>query len=469
MIPRKRREPINQFRIGQRTYRLVQATETLIDGEGKEVTHLLRPEEGLMLVSPDIEDGLYLAAIAAMYINASRHERGQPYLTEADELDIAADWEQALRSVHVADDVIARLPKTQARGPLSSVSAPTWSWRNAIGAFVLAGLCAAIGWTLWPASDAAPTVSPTPVRAAPHGWPFAIGNLVADKHVTSFFSFDSPPSAIAAHPTRPAFVVAHDDHTVHLLEPGNSTTVLATTNAPAHWIHFSADGGEVAVSDWYGTVTLIPLNLTSKVVAHRPPGRQVRAYALGNACAIGVRVHTLESVPLGESVAVPEGALNAMPSTSDSDLVAYVLEVGDARLLKVDDADGSTLVSRRLGTQQHLRSFDFSSDKTVGVLFFSDGLLASYTGDGGRASVQHQVGVDRKDETFASVQVAPDGEKAWLYRSGIVEWSLPRLERVAVARVERTVAHPSPFGYRVQPKANGRILMATEIGGVILE
>lgn len=300
---------------------------------------------------------------------------------------------------------------------------------------------------------------PNPSSLVPvHLETFLATDLTHNRELSTI-SFDEGALAMAAHPTLPGFVVADKQRRVLLVRPGDGSDLLATTDAPAHWVHVSADGTEAVVCDWSGTVTLIPLNRSAPVTRHRMSSTTNYAYAFGRGVILAVDSATQRAIVLSGSLPLPEDIYNAMPATSSSELIGYEKMVGGNRWASIRDDQGRTLLGRRLEQSQQLRSFDFSEDRSRALLYLSDGTLAFYAKDNGTmvAKKTRALGGDHSAAPF--VQIAPAGDVGWVAGRGkLTEWSLDDLEPGPYAAIPLETAD-ALNAYRVQTTRGESILL----------
>ncbi|MEM8781714.1 MAG: hypothetical protein AAGE65_02565 [Planctomycetota bacterium] len=442
---------------------MVRSDEPLVGSAGQELAYRLDVDTRRMILAPHRKGREAVAAVCAMHLNAEQYEAGKRYLSEGEGESKGASLELLLRNFQANDQVMAQINAVVDRLDNPSRRRPVG--RYALAASVSMVFAAFVATCFFAPQNRAPSAVPV------HARDFNARDLAHGKELRRV-PFPGKALAVAAHPTQPGFVVADDQLAVSLVTPPFHQQLLVTTESPVYSVHVAPDGSEAAVCDWSGAVLVVPIssdtNADLSPVAHRPPDRVGRAYALGGGQVLCVDATTERSYVLGGSRSLPDDARNAMPAGGGGGLIAYETVNAGRRALHVVDADHAPLLHRRLGSEQRLAAFDFDADHATAVLQFGDGTLSLYRQRDGRMRLDREINPRVGPPAAPYVLLSPDGTEAWIGNAELTRWGLADFEPnawVAMPGGQRLLA----TGVRVQLEPGERLMMAGETMGVFWE
>lgn len=454
-----------KFKLGKREYRVEWSDEPIIGQDGDALTHRLDVQRRVMVLSPDCDGRFAVGAVCQMFINARLHEAGQPLLSDEDTQQQAASAEAFLLSMGIEEGVLSRLKRETAHKPRPKVFT-----RRSLGLLgVAASLALAVIASYWWASgemerSGVAINNPDQVELVPAD--AGIRDLLADRTPQRTL-FDPPAVAVAAHPTRPGFVVADAGKQVLYVEHPMTRRLLLITDTPVFSLHVSASGERVAASEWGGLVHDIDLDASRPVKTHRAPGQLSRVFAVrggvaGNLRGGGVWFSspelTADSLHHASSVFAPASSMTHLATVEDS---------GNTQVLRVMGTNGSVLLTRVLFGDQELMAFDVNEAGTRAVLSLNDGAVAFYGSNNQNGlSILRELNYGSQTLGEAWVRVSESGHRAWVNLTRLIEFDFEHAKPLASA--ETTTAVNSSFLTRTyQDTDGGRVLVSDTHTGVV--
>lgn len=436
-------------------YKVIPSQEPLYRGS-TEILSQADTQRKLLVISPAAKGRHRMVAIADAYLAAYSHETGGQEITVDDRARIATLFEHMSANRLREETARDTLPGP---APRKGLRPRVYFGLGAAAALVIASVVVNFSW-----SRPAPAPQAQSTTPANSGYDLTYG---MQEHPVAF---NPPALALAIHPTLPAFVVADDECQVYLTNWPFGHSTLAKTDAPAYWIHVSADGLEAVILDWSGALTVVDLDLDrlldldQEPTQYRPAIRPTRAYALGGGQVLCVDGLQSTAWYLGESGQLPSNTNTAMPATSDSRLVAIEQTgpAGDSLSIVDRGSPSDPLLTRRMFPPQTLKSFDLSEDRSTALLYLSDGTLSLYKNHGYGLKLESEIGMG-DDDNIKFIQVSPSGDLAWVGGGRLVQWNLQTFVPTSSAGID-SIHSVTPVAHRVQTGSNRIIIASKELG-----
>lgn len=454
----------HRLKIAGRTYRIVRACEQLIGSKGQDLEFRLDTDTARMILGPECQGEHAVFAICEMHLHAQRFERGEPAMPRSEARPVAAKVEYLIRDFGLQSEILEQV--NQIVDGLDGKRKPIrWGLTSGV-ALVGTAIALALTFVFYQPAEqglGAPQVAAPQFVVKPAKLPNEVKTDIVYGLDPYVIPFKPKASVVAAHPTEPGFVVVDEERNVYLARVPLQHTPLANLDAPAHWIHVSADGSEAVICDWSGTVTLVPLSLATPLVRYRPDREVIEAYALGAGRIIATSAKDGSSFSLGDTQGLPDDAFSAIPSTSAGNLLAFKRKHAYDQFLIVEH-DGEHLLSRRLGKGQRLLSFDFCEQINTGVFLFNDATVAMYRRESSALELTNEIRHPSMEfGAAAQVQVSARGETAWIAGDRLERWDLHAFDRIADTEM---IPGGPMVSARIHNQQELRVLLTTKNQGV---